>query len=1117
MMKKRRTIWSLLLAIILCMSMLYRVPVKAENSVKIYEGDFFSVTFRLVNRWETSYQAEISIENTGSEKIKNWYLRFELANTITNLWNGSVDTHIENSYIIKNEQWNQNISPSEQITFGFIADGAFSGFPEAYELLGENKELKQQDYTIKYEKDSEWGDGFTGTISITNNTDKTLENWTLAFDFTGNLNELWNGFLLSKQDNHYIVTNAEYNSYIPAGETVTFGFSGEKGNVEEEPSGYKLHVYDNAIHTKTDTEVTTEQEVTEGETTEKAATEETSTEQLSDNVDTDGDGLSDAFEYAAGLDYLNPDTDGDGLTDYEELYDTWTDPLKKDSDGNGIHDGDEDLDRDGLSNREELDLGTEPFNGDTDRDNLTDYEELYTYQTNPLKEDTDGDGLLDYDDILLGFSPLLQDTDDNGISDPDEKVYQTVSETIENQKQPGVTEVEVSLKTKGNAMNQIRIHDIYGIDTMSSDVVGLIGVPVEIQCDADFEEAELTFHYDENALGDTAEEDLAIMWYDKENEWYQILDQDSIIDTEKNTVTYTTTHFSTYMLVNSKEWHDAWKENIDYREGLSEGESQPHDYYFIIDSLTTQSAEELDAIKNVVSAMVSNMNEDDHVGYVRLQKNGKISYQIFVPLNRFSLRYVNKENWYETSKRYPIYVVEDVMWNNFKNFACSYKQIVIMVGSDTYGYSQKFVDKCRGMDIKIYAINVGTENNPILEAYAQRTGGEYYDVPNTEDCETVLSAIMGTVGEMDSTDQDMDGLYDVYETVGMRLPNGRVIYTDPTLPDTDNDGLTDAQETGIIYNIENQYIGSGMTANVSYFKMRSYPDIKDSDNDNAYDKLDKMPLTAELGAVTIAELHNRFFEDEYLRIKEDIHLYAGGNQGWWDDKVDMSEINGLDYMAALKKDKYYRLSNIGCGTIAMCDMELYMYFQNEGYHLNSDVEIDKEQGYCNRGTYRQYVEDMYAGKYEISSSYIDRQLGLPVWDMEEGFSDFLTQNQHKYKCVTWANYCRSSQRDAILDDIKRMLEDNVPVVFSYYDTNEENKIPLYPDIEAAIKNKTETFTNSHYMTITGLYKLLDFPTYRDRYILKIVSWGTEYYIDFNAYAESISYFSNILSAYEGGW
>ncbi len=98
------------------------------------------------------------------------------------------------------------------------------------------------------------------------------------------------------------------------------------------------------------------------------------------------------------------------------------------------------------------------------------------------------------------------------------------------------------------------IKNTYGKDFLSSDVVGLIGVPVDIQSSSEFDEATITFTYDERLLGDTDEEELRIMWYDEDNNAYKILARETILDTKKNTLSYTTNHFSTYLVVDQQQW-----------------------------------------------------------------------------------------------------------------------------------------------------------------------------------------------------------------------------------------------------------------------------------------------------------------------------------------------------------------------------------------------------------------------------------------------------------------------------------------------------------------------------------------------------------------------------------
>lgn len=141
--------------------------------------------------------------------------------------------------------------------------------------------------------------------------------------------------------------------------------------------------------------------------------------------DTDGDGLTDAFEKLAGTDPNKIDSDGDGLSDGQEAVVLHTDPLKADTDG------------DGISDAQELSMGTDPGKlvgvggvvgsgrfaenvrkgvKDSDGDGLSDHVEKLA-GTNPKLADSDGDGLSDSQESSLGTDPLKGDTDGDGVLD----------------------------------------------------------------------------------------------------------------------------------------------------------------------------------------------------------------------------------------------------------------------------------------------------------------------------------------------------------------------------------------------------------------------------------------------------------------------------------------------------------------------------------------------------------------------------------------------------------------------------------------------------------------------------------------------------------------------------
>ncbi len=133
------------------------------------------------------------------------------------------------------------------------------------------------------------------------------------------------------------------------------------------------------------------------------------------NGDFDGDGLTDAQEFAAGTDTRIADTDDDGLPDGWELA-HGLDPL-------AAADAADDPDGDGLSTLDEYGIGTDPFQADTDGDGMPDGWE-HEHGTDPFApdalEDPDGDGLPNIGEMRHGTDWLLADTDGDGVSDGEE-------------------------------------------------------------------------------------------------------------------------------------------------------------------------------------------------------------------------------------------------------------------------------------------------------------------------------------------------------------------------------------------------------------------------------------------------------------------------------------------------------------------------------------------------------------------------------------------------------------------------------------------------------------------------------------------------------------------------
>ena len=132
------------------------------------------------------------------------------------------------------------------------------------------------------------------------------------------------------------------------------------------------------------------------------------------DADPDKDGLTNKTEKEIGTDPKKADTDGDGLNDGAEVNQYKTHPRKADTDGDGFNDGDE------------VKYKTDPLKKDSDGDGLNDGAEVNQYKTHPLKADTDGDGLNDGDEVnKRKTDPRKADTDSDGLNDGDEVNYKS--------------------------------------------------------------------------------------------------------------------------------------------------------------------------------------------------------------------------------------------------------------------------------------------------------------------------------------------------------------------------------------------------------------------------------------------------------------------------------------------------------------------------------------------------------------------------------------------------------------------------------------------------------------------------------------------------------------------
>ena len=543
-------------------------------------------------------------------------------------------------------------------------------------------------------------------------------------------------------------------------------------------------------------------------------------------ADTDGDDLPDSIEEYLGSDSNNIDTDGDGLGDYYEVFVTYTDPTMADTDENGVSDADEDFDEDNLTNFEEFINKTNPYIDDMDNDGLSDGDEIKVYGTDPLVADTDGDELEDGDEIILGTNPLVQDTDGDGIIDSKEKFQQTFTHKVKNE-DCAVTEVIVDMECTGNIKRTTTVESIMGVDYLCSEVVGLVGEPFEIETTSEFDKATLTFRLNTERI-ETGLDNLMFLWYDEDNRVFRNIN--TSYDVENSTVTIETTHFSKYMVVDSTEWFEVWKNALVYDSEMAGGYSNI-DTVLALDFSGSMSYSEKVMAKQAALSYVETMKPGDRTAIETygIRANAIIGLTNDVDALKACLNgYLSSDGG--TSFNSAVNVSAKALSGSTAS-----KKIIILMSDGQSTISNSTLNALDS-DIVIHTIGLRTGSYSLaLSEIASKTGGKYYKAATASDLIDIYSNI-GLTNSYIGEDTDKDGIADIFEISGMMLTNGNIIITDPLKADTDGDMLVDGDEITIIRNFKELVTESYPVPKYTYvFDIKSNPHSGDYDDSGVSD------------------------------------------------------------------------------------------------------------------------------------------------------------------------------------------------------------------------------------------------------------------------------------------
>ena len=471
------------------------------------------------------------------------------------------------------------------------------------------------------------------------------------------------------------------------------------------------------------------------------------------------------------------------------------------------------------------------------------------------------------------LDPVKRSLSDSLGSDDTVKTPQKFIHKSENPDSP-ITEVQVALDCTGDVQETMKVESIMGKDQICSEVVGLVGEPFSIETSSKFDNAAITYKVDKSRLGDTDFNDLMCLWYDEEND--NFVELETVPDETDSTVTFNTSHFSKYLMVDGKAWFDTWKDieqklkpiynqkhlncvygfcetkysaidpvkkHIGFHDscalGIDHENDDPNDFAYYTCPLRTSIIKSLykgigeNNCKGIMSA-----GYNYHGLYVKEISDPGFVYNGEFTAHGFDMneKSVNMATYLTTLN----YLANDKLPN-----------IAIIVMTDRQVSSRTaLLDAANKCKFKLYVIDCCESVDSDLKAAAEATGGEYYQY----DANTVNSIIdiANSMYVYEYPDTDGDGFTDAEETNGwIYFSNGTQIATstNPDKKDTDDDGLDDNEEIDPVIHMTEAETINGKVYKY-YHKIYSDPNMKDSDYDGLTDKEEKALGTNALKADT---------------------------------------------------------------------------------------------------------------------------------------------------------------------------------------------------------------------------------------------------------------------------
>ena len=336
------------------------------------------------------------------------------------------------------------------------------------------------------------------------------------------------------------------------------------------------------------------------------------------------------------------------------------------------------------------------------------------------------------------------------------------------------------------------------------NVPGLIGNPIEISLTGGkLNEAEIIFKYDPAKLS-TPPEDLAIIWYNDTSRDIKVFAEESIVDTENNTLSISTTHFSKYGVVSLKEWKASLAQHLPTVRTAK----LHYNLILAIDCSGSMSGTKMQNTIVSAQSLIDSMTNDDFVSIIAFESSAR------EVLGRTKITSSNKQEIKD--KIGALRASGGTNFDNALQKALEYHvdeinsaSLIVLLSDGESSVSSSTIENLKSNAIRVMAVGLGISSYSDyyarnLENIALETGGSYLNA-SVENIQEKFSEIAEyDLGSF--VDTDTDGIPDIVEQIGMRDQYYNIIKTTSSDQDTDGDGISDSEEMGTYVSSTTRFI-----------------------------------------------------------------------------------------------------------------------------------------------------------------------------------------------------------------------------------------------------------------------------------------------------------------------